>query len=195
MNLGTLFSKPGESSYSIYRRFLISNHTINYEDLTGNLRKHFTEVFGSEFSKNTGWISIAKKILMLEGKKNKREINFNDYEGKKIDHSKGPSKHCPKCASIGYHSNFFELEWVIRCPIHNKTLVNYCPQCGKPWPSTNNLEKNKCSCCGITVKLTSILDNFQQKKQIYKRINVYLKQLSKHRKLKNNYLSQKNSPK
>ena len=83
MNLGTLFSKPGESSYSIYRRFLISNHTINYEDLTGNLRKHFTEVFGSEFSKNTGWISIAKKILMLEGKKNKRLPSSIKHLGEK----------------------------------------------------------------------------------------------------------------
>jgi hypothetical protein len=188
INLGTLFSKPGESHYSVHRRFLIANHTTSYKSIYLELDQHFIEVFGDKFINDVGRLSVVQLILMLEGKKFKREVNFNDTRKETHKNSTAPSRHCPKCASIGYHTNLFELKWVELCPIHNCLLVTFCPKCRKPWPTLHRLDANRCSCCGVTVKLTSILENFKENKDKYKQIQTYLQQLSKHRKLRKNYI-------
>lgn len=39
--------------------------------------------------------------------------------------------YCPECIQKGFHSSLYQLRWIVRCPIHDGSLVNRCPGCGE----------------------------------------------------------------
>lgn len=43
---------------------------------------------------------------------------------------------CPDCLLNGYHTAFFQLRAVARCPLHGKSLLEICPNCGCRTPNT-----------------------------------------------------------
>lgn len=38
---------------------------------------------------------------------------------------------CSACLRFGYHSNLFQLPWVVRCPWHDVRLIERCRKCGR----------------------------------------------------------------
>jgi hypothetical protein len=43
---------------------------------------------------------------------------------------------CADCLSIGYHAPFFQLRAMEQCPLHGRTLLEICPNCGWKLPNT-----------------------------------------------------------
>ncbi|UUZ76049.1 hypothetical protein LP414_32315 [Polaromonas sp. P1(28)-13] len=43
-------------------------------------------------------------------------------------------KWCAGCAKTGFHSAFFQLDFVCACPLHDTLLLHRCPSCAKPVP-------------------------------------------------------------
>ena len=43
--------------------------------------------------------------------------------------SPAPTKLCPDCAELGYHSVFHEQQWIDVCPIHHRALIQHCQTC------------------------------------------------------------------
>jgi hypothetical protein len=69
-------------------------------------------------------------------------------------------RYCPPCMELGYHSIFFQFDFLARCPIHDCPLIGECQCCGKPtsalalFPELNkkrDLERDytvfKCEAC------------------------------------------------
>lgn len=184
MNLGTLLSKPGESNYSVYRRFLIANHALNrnLEDIQSGMKQNFHEHFGNDVV----YPSLIEAIHMIEGKRFKNEQIILEHN-KVYDYwNERPLKSCKKCSEIGYHSNYFDLQWVTRCPVHNSILLGKCPLCHKWWPSGKELFNRKCKCCGVNVKIKNILNKYRIDLKVFKRMRNYLSQIKKHQSLNRN---------
>ena len=40
-------------------------------------------------------------------------------------------RYCPQCLYQGFHSAIFQWRFMIRCPIHKRSLRTGCPHCGK----------------------------------------------------------------
>lgn len=60
---------------------------------------------------------------------------------------------CPKCLYYGYQSPFQQIEGIIRCPIHNESLVKNCVVCNEPSPpyafvSESYIHPFHCNYCG-----------------------------------------------
>lgn len=57
---------------------------------------------------------------------------------------------CEECLKHGYHSNFHQLRFMERCPIHESILLNRCPSCSRMFfYNLNNpslKEPYKCAC-------------------------------------------------
>lgn len=61
-------------------------------------------------------------------------------------------RYCPVCLAQGYHSEFFQLDGLARCPIHDQPLLNQCRNCRRPtnryaMTRTNVLSPFRCSGC------------------------------------------------
>ena len=50
------------------------------------------------------------------------------------DAAAGALRFCPVCIRSGYHSSLFQLQYVARCPLHDKALAERCPRCGEALP-------------------------------------------------------------
>jgi len=58
-----------------------------------------------------------------------------------------PVSLCPMCQRAGFHSALFDLSWVRQCPIHEQTLLDYCPDCKESLPPLSVLPHRKCTTC------------------------------------------------
>lgn len=38
---------------------------------------------------------------------------------------------CPSCLRFGYHSNLFQMPWMVQCPWHRTQLITACRKCGR----------------------------------------------------------------
>ena len=41
---------------------------------------------------------------------------------------------CRSCLQDGYHSPFFQIQGILRCPVHKELLISQCPSCGATTP-------------------------------------------------------------
>lgn len=59
-----------------------------------------------------------------------------------------PLKRCPSCSLYGYHSVFFQLPNITRCPWHDLVLSDRCNECGvKCWARFDDACRlGRCSC-------------------------------------------------
>ncbi|MGH8856829.1 MAG: hypothetical protein ACREXG_02180, partial [Polaromonas sp.] len=61
-------------------------------------------------------------------------------------------KWCSACARNGFHSAFFQLDFVSACPLHDRLLLHRCPDCSKPVPYQLHAPSRGvlfcCSSCG-----------------------------------------------
>jgi hypothetical protein len=39
---------------------------------------------------------------------------------------------CASCLRVGYHSNLFQMPWIVRCPWHRERLIERCRRCERP---------------------------------------------------------------
>jgi hypothetical protein len=61
-------------------------------------------------------------------------------------------RYCPECARDSFHTPFFDLSWVVRCPIHNAPLLEACPKCHTSvWPRLADAGRPGCRNCGYDI--------------------------------------------
>ena len=161
LNTGLLLSKPGESSYAIYRRMLIANQTPSF--ITKKMSKEF-ESIGLVYtpSKELGTGVTSHRLAFLARRKEKRlleEFNTIRFPSSNIDlyNRYRPRKQCPFCAEIAYHSYLFDLPWMEYCPIHTIKLLSHCPGCRSVWPQPSAIINNGCKICGVNLSIKEII--------------------------------------
>jgi hypothetical protein len=134
-NTGEMYQLPWESGFAKFRRFLAVNPSIRFSDLNkSSSNKAITQdalsaVFTRLFALEPAKFSACRPLLTLSSG------------------SQGISRNCPECSKNGFHSDFFEYEWVERCPVHNLPLVKTCVDCNKPWPVLNEYNARDCYSC------------------------------------------------
>ncbi len=152
LNRGLVYSAPGESLISMWRRFLVANkvynkrkldNLINFNPIEHPIRSVFDFVLELNFE------NLCEVPLYLT------IFQFDNWE---LEHSETPL-HCPKCAEIGFHTDVFRLEWIKRCPIHGEPLSSLCPLCKKTWPNWLELLTRECACCGRNIKPIKYREN------------------------------------
>lgn len=138
-NTGSFYSLPFESSFSIFRRFLLSNPTANVSLFTENnaSRKSITELLPS----------IYEEVRLKEAYKNNKTQPL--YQPTSL--SESIKKNCPICAKYGFHSDIYEISWIETCPIHKIKFLSNCPECSKPWCNLREIFKSYCGSCGRSI--------------------------------------------
>jgi len=123
-NMGMYFRHPDESGYSTVRRALVANagvSVLRFASVTG----HSTPMAINR------WL------------RQKQEMPWSI-----MDYSDVIYRQCPICAASLFHTDYYSLPWLIRCPIHKTPFEKKCPDCGKPWPNLRRIKKNHCPTCG-----------------------------------------------
>jgi len=137
LNYGKGLQRPFESSYSIFRRFLIANPTLSIS----NMRKFLRQ--SNEFD-----YSLLDSVI----KRNEIPSKSKRLASLGVKNSNGTLKsivlHCPVCAQQGYHTDIFRLPWISCCPIHHVPLSDKCPVCNQEWPTLYDIIKRDCPGCG-----------------------------------------------
>ena len=150
MNLGLILSKPGESNLALASRLWISNRYSWHLD-----SMHISDRIEEEIQSQPFLAAIDCNVTGLD------RIRF--IEGTHSPNIPAPNlpsylrfyekrRNCPSCAQSGYHSIYYDFPWINECPIHNKPLVDYCPKCHMPWPTSGDVQLRQCKLCGIRDK-------------------------------------------
>lgn len=142
LNLGLYYKYPFESHYSIARRFLIANDSVSWSILKQELNKQLNV-------KKTYDNTVVEKINQLESGKLEKAPK-GSYCVKKA---------CPECATQLYHTQLYNYNWLILCPIHGCRLESKCPKCNLPWPNINEIGHRRCVVCART----NIVERFKAK--------------------------------
>lgn len=129
VNLGHLFAKPYESSYSILRRCLSVNPGIPLTTIETVIRKLKPQ--------NKYFLDRLRSMQSGTVYKPNKHLKKESYR-----------RQCPKCAQHLYHSEIYALLWLSRCPIHHCNFTEACPKCHSPWPDKNEMGKRDCPGCG-----------------------------------------------
>lgn len=143
INKGLFYSRPYESPYSMWRRFISANPQLTKEELLEYVDISADEVKSNTISKltNERFISTLFGPLLAPSYLSLRK-EMVPHKGIEIRNQ------CPKCAAECFHTDLFELRWVTQCPIHLTKLLEKCPECNKDWPKINSLFRRKCQTCG-----------------------------------------------
>jgi hypothetical protein len=137
LNVGSALEFPYESRYSMFRRFFIANPNTTFSGLT-NYKGYYAAY------KFKRWDDLYTFIMQ-----SKLESVATSFLNDKCNlNSSAGSKHCFKCAQMGFHTNLFSVKWLTKCPIHGQKLSSYCPKCEMPWPKQNELFSRNCDTCG-----------------------------------------------
>ena len=142
-NLGLRYQQPYESGYAIVRRFLAANPSYSFASLSSQIRSC---KYGADF---------LDRIIRLHG----NTINLDYTKSTHI------GRQCPECAYGHFHTSLYDYPWVKVCPIHLIPLTINCPNCEKPWPNIQEIDKRNCEVCGrhsidITTPFESLKLNF-----------------------------------
>lgn len=137
LNTGLLMRKPGESEYGRYRRFLIANHTLILK-LAKKVNK-----YDSNSKYRLSKFAVLLETRFIEKNKIKKSINTIPLKS-----NYRPTKCCPSCMKIGFHSFVFDYKWLEQCPVHKEDLITTCPDCNAQWPTYSELATKKCLTCG-----------------------------------------------
>ncbi len=155
-NTGMSLRRPGESLYSMYRRFLIVNKgsifnsqtsrkalielaNVTLGDYDASLRS--VELFSRIECEIVGVNSLAKSSMLSP-------ITFF---AKSI-------KNCDECSKIGFHSELYNLPWITRCPVHKTDLSTRCGTCNKVWPVVSKLLGSDCETCGVKITFSKLCE-------------------------------------
>jgi len=68
-----------------------------------------------------------------------------------------PKRCCNKCASVGFHTELFDMPWLSICPIHNEILTKNCNTCNRSWPTASELRLTDCLTCGVKITIKDLL--------------------------------------
>lgn len=58
-------------------------------------------------------------------------------------------RNCEECAKAGYHTEIYHFPWLKNCPLHNKPLLDRCPECHRAWFLPEQVSSN-CKTCGLS---------------------------------------------
>lgn len=169
MNQGLVFYHPNESVYNKYRRLVVANpilrstfNKINKSALVNFLiqETHNTSVKYPHTSPNALGVDDLQEFM-----------NQTLY----------CRRQCPDCAKIIFHSSLFDCDWIKLCPVHQKALVDCCPECKHPWPNSKEIAERTCPCCGSTPENSVyalrketqplLIDKFGQLKRVIEKFN------------------------
>ncbi len=126
---GRVFSRPFESPYNQYRRYLIANPGLTQQRRDAALKLAFPNLR-----------TRIERVLALEPRN-------TSWPQLRTQHS-GYQRQCPYCAREIFHTTFYNYKWLTLCPIHNSQFSHRCPECGEVWPSLRELSARLCHCCG-----------------------------------------------
>lgn len=132
INIGYLFARPHESAYAIVRRILSVNPGLTYSDIDDILR-------ASQPNQRSPYTRLSALTEQNHDVTSKYWLELSRASYK---------RQCPICASELYHTDIYALDWLARCPIHNKAFISRCSECGKPWPALRDIDKRDCPSCG-----------------------------------------------
>ncbi len=160
-------SRPGESQYGQIRRFLIANHGTKI-------------VFPDEIVSRYRYYKLHHYVRLNEYKFINK-CNENGLIKQEVpDNISRPKKWCPKCASIGYHTDLYNLDWVSKCIVHQETLLSSCPKCKKRWrPYGQLLWFNVCTCCGTNLNIKDVVYNSKLDTEAFKTYESVMETLDK----------------
>ncbi|MCK0152479.1 DUF2384 domain-containing protein [Alcanivorax sp. S6407] len=125
LNTGSYFRHPEESAYATIRRALVHNSGVPL----------------ARFKKVANSMTPLNIYSWLVDKQNMGTSLF--------PFSDEAPRQCPICAKSLFHTEYYSLPWLTRCPIHNIPFEEKCPDCGKYWPNIKSLPRNPCPTCGI----------------------------------------------
>ena len=61
-------------------------------------------------------------------------------------------QYCPICIQRAFHATFFQMRFIVQCPLHQERLKRACPVCNRPIPYRLNRglvqQPYACDCCG-----------------------------------------------
>lgn len=137
---GKFFERPYESLDSVWRRFLTVNPGVTYSRVRRGIMRNAKYLYAVEHALLGHCQSPGLPRLARE---------FNE-----------PRRQCPKCARSLYHCSLFNLPWLARCPLHDVSLTDTCPDCSRPWPSPSEMGDRGCATCGCP----SISDLFEYRR-------------------------------
>lgn len=145
-NIGLTLAYPFESRYSIWRRFLSANQRLKMEEICEIFDVPFNSAQDRRLAVGCMFPQLLQTMFAPQGVPGYLDLfepiehDTNFYH---ID------RHCPDCAASGYHTDLYRLPWLTECPIHQKKLVDQCPECDKDWPAWDEIGKRKCPACGL----------------------------------------------
>jgi len=128
------------------RRYLIANHGSK-------------AILQNNIPREVNKYRFISYVAAFENKQIKNyNLPFKPTEITQFDSiTKSPSKCCPICMSLGFHSEIFNLDWLTFCPLHKVKLSAQCPKCSREWKSfIGLLRNNKCSCCGVITRFDEL---------------------------------------
>ncbi len=173
-NTGVLLSKAGESGYSRFRRFLISNQSINVK--SADLKKALLNQINDFFLVAQDVNQMAALVYFYQKKASESLGSYNEQKPEFLLNRYKPSKHCQTCAEIGFHSFVFDFPWLKKCPVHGIKLSARCKTCNHSWPATSEINGCKCTSCGKFVETNQIKLHFGFKRDKFEIFSL-LKQL------------------
>lgn len=110
-----LGSHPFQYTFS-YPEHVIHGTPVRNADLCIPPTLPLVAGFAESYAREWGWLLI-----------NSREFRF-----------------CPSCLDIGFHSIFYQLDGIARCPIHFENLIIFCIHCAAPVTIMNLLNRRTC---------------------------------------------------
>jgi hypothetical protein len=123
------WSLPYESAYGRLQKYkwlnVASNSALAYDlGLIGWCRPAYDLLDGD-------WIRLERRGFPVELKICEGLIsNYGDRWPRQL--SNAQLRYCLLCLKLGYHSIFFQFDFLVRCPIHDWPLINECQCCRQP---------------------------------------------------------------
>ncbi|MAR00619.1 MAG: hypothetical protein CMI00_08780 [Oceanospirillaceae bacterium] len=125
------FPLPYESSWSIFSRIQMLN-LINPNRLFEIIRKPEIVNPWEINLRSSKWLDFKKLSELLGVDERRLREGFLDqigFEDSITLRSHNGVRFCPECLQTGYHSVFFDLDFIDTCPIHEVELSKRCVKC------------------------------------------------------------------
>jgi hypothetical protein len=166
MNFGFKLAKPAESDLGIALRLWQSNNSSWCLDSRGiSFRiNHAIETVSDlpELSGvNDGGIDLVRRVT-------NRVNSWVPYADLSyINQHKARIRQCRECARIAYHSLYFVMPWISKCPVHKCWLTEVCPQCGEYWYKGSGTQPTNCETCSWIVGKSKLISRSAYRTEQY----------------------------
>ncbi len=126
-----------ESAYSLFSKFCYLNHlrTIELIDIvvSRQSRRRYLQKQNPDGSLADAWLFDISEIARITGlSKEQVRQAFVFHSGEEPRRPWETATHlrlCTDCLAAGYHSTVFQINHITHCPIHQKPLIEHCPNC------------------------------------------------------------------